>query len=189
MESRSRLEPREDGYFIPPAEAFLDFDPILPQWPVTELDDLARLKESMMHSSETLVTYTDLKRLRSVLDQVPPPGDSRDGREENLAALWQRVSGARVVGQREIPRNVVTMNSRVALTDLDSGARLDATLLYPHDAKLSPRGVSVIASLGTAIFGKRVGQIIRWPRGGAKDRRLRIQQVVYQPEAAGDFHL
>jgi regulator of nucleoside diphosphate kinase len=61
-------------------------------------------------------------------------------------------------------------------------------LAYPSEARLSPRSVSVTRPLGTAMLGKRVGQVIRWP-GGARDRRLRIQQVLYQPEAAGAVDL
>jgi regulator of nucleoside diphosphate kinase len=48
--------------------------------------------------------------------------------------------------------------------------------------------LSVAGPAGIALLGKRVGQIIRW-NVGAKPRRCRIEQVLYQPEAAGDFHL
>ena len=90
--------------------------------------------------------------------------------------------------QSDVPANVVTMNSLVVLRNLDSGDRLTCRLVYPCEARQSPRNVCVSRPLGTAILGKRVGQVIRWP-GGTRDRRMRIQQVLYQPEAAGDFHL
>jgi regulator of nucleoside diphosphate kinase len=72
--------------------------------------------------------------------------------------------------------------SFVVLRNLDSGNRLMCRLTYPSEACRSPLNVSVARPLGTAILGKRVGQIVRWP-AGARDRRLRIQQVLYQPEA------
>ena len=105
-----------------------------------------------------------------------------------MSALRQRLRGARVVNPSRIPPNVVTMNSQVVLRNVDSGGRMTCTLAYPSEARASSRHVSVTRPLGTAMLGKRVGQIIRWP-GGARDRRLRIQSVPYQPEAAGDMNL
>jgi regulator of nucleoside diphosphate kinase len=80
------------------------------------------------------------------------------------------------------------MNSLVVLRNLDCGDRLTCRLAYPSQARRSPHNVSVSRPLGTAILGKRVGQVVRW-RAGMRERRMRIQQVLYQPEAAGDFHL
>ena len=138
-----------------------------------------------MRMQETLITDQDRGRLRSLVNEARTPSEVT---VPDVGALRQGVSGARVVSQKEIPRNVVTMNSLVALTDMDTGARLIATLVYPRDGRLSPREVPVTTPLGAAMLGKRVGQIIRWPRG-TKDRRLRIQRVMYQPEAAGDLNL
>jgi regulator of nucleoside diphosphate kinase len=138
----------------------------------------------MLHR-DTLLTHNDHRRLRSLLNQ----GLSSDGgTTTHLAALRQRVRRARVVNPKEMPRNVVTMNSQVLLRNLDSGARFTCTLAYPGEARTSHHHVSVARPLGTAMLGKRVGQIIRRP-SGTRDQRLRIQTVLYQPEAAGDMHL
>ena len=135
-----------------------------------------------MQDSDTLMTHGDHRRLRSLVDQFSPKD------QENIAALRQRLRGARVVNPNHIPPNVATMNSQVVLRNLDSGDRMTCTLAYPSEARASRRHVSVTRPLGTAMLGKRVGQIIRWP-GGARERRLRIQSVPYQPEAAGDVNL
>ena len=135
-----------------------------------------------MPHSDTLITHVDHRRLRSLVDQHSPT------EQETTAALRLRLRGARVVNPSRIPRNVVTMNSQVVLRNLDSGDRLTCTLAYPSDARASRRHVSVTRPLGIAMLGKRVGQIIRWP-GGARERRLRIQSVPYQPEAAGEMNL
>jgi regulator of nucleoside diphosphate kinase len=137
-----------------------------------------------MQLSHTLITHPDHRRLRSLVHQRIR---SEDEKLANIGALRQRLRGARVVNPSQIPRNVVTMNSHVVLTNLDSGGRLSCTLAYPSEARASRRHVSVTRPLGTAMLGKRVGQIIRWP-GGARERRLRIQAVPYQPEAAGDMN-
>jgi regulator of nucleoside diphosphate kinase len=138
-----------------------------------------------VQNRETLLTHGDHRRLRSVVDQR----HSLNGGEiDDLAALRERLHAARVVDRSQIPSNVVTMNSQVVLRNIDSGDRLTCTLTYPGEDRASPRYVSVTRPLGTAMLGKRVGQIIRWP-AGARERRLRIQSVPYQPEAAGDRNL
>ena len=138
-----------------------------------------------MQHSNTLITHADQRRLRSLVNQRL---SSESGELANIAVLRRRLRGARIVNRSQIPRNVVTMNSQVVLRNLDSGDRLICTLAYPSEDRASRHHVSVTRPLGTAMLGKRVGQIIRWP-GGARERRLRIQSVPYQPEAAGDMNL
>jgi regulator of nucleoside diphosphate kinase len=138
-----------------------------------------------MQREQVLITDGDRRRLRACLNQITR-ADSETQRP--LASLHRRVRSARIVGPKDVPANVITMNSLVVLRNLDSGGRLTCRLAYPSEARLSPRNVSVTRPLGTAMLGKRVGQVIRWP-GGARDRRLRIQQVLYQPEAAGAVDL
>ena len=82
----------------------------------------------------------------------------------------------------------MTLDSRVALKDLDSRKRLTLTLADPHDVTLFGDRLSVAGPAGIALLGKRVGQIVQWTLG-AKPRRFRVEQVLYQPEAAGDERL
>ena len=138
-----------------------------------------------MQHEDTLITDIDQCRLRSYLRAAALGGDADTRR---FASLRSRLRGARVVGPSDVPANVVTMNSLVVLRNLDSGDRLTCRLTYPSEARQSPRNVCVLRRLGTAMLGKRVGQVIRWP-SGTRDRRMRIQQVLYQPEAAGELHL
>ena len=138
-----------------------------------------------MQHEEPLITDIDQRRLRSYLRKVASRGESDAPR---LGALHSRLRRARIVRPKRMPANVVTMNSLVVLRNLDSGDRLTCRLAYPYEARQSPRNVSVSRALGTAILGKRVGQVVRWP-AGMRDRPMRIQQVLYQPEAAGDLHL
>src|SRR5687768_9820858 len=127
-----------------------------------------------MQPSNTVMTHSDHRRLRSLVDEQL---SSNDGEFANAAALRQRLRGARVVNPSQIPRNVVTMNSLVVLRNLDSGDRLTCRLAYPYEAHQSPRNVCVSRPLGTAMLGKSVSQVIRWP-SGTRDRRMRIQQVL-----------
>ncbi len=80
------------------------------------------------------------------------------------------------------------MNSRVRLSDISKAEKLVYTLVFPRDADSATGRISVLAPVGTAILGCRVGDIIEW-QVPAGTRRLKIEEVLYQPEAAGDYHL
>ena len=102
---------------------------------------------------------------------------------EYLDTLEQELDRAEVVGPEDIPRDVVTMNSEVRLQDLDSGLIQRYKLVFPNQFRFD-NSVSVLAPIGTAMLGYRVGDVIEWrvPKGM---RRLKIVEVLYQPEAAG----
>jgi len=103
--------------------------------------------------------------------------------QEYLDVLEQELDRAEVVEPEGIPRDVVTMNSEVRLKDLDSGESRVYRLIFPTQTR-TENSVSVLAPIGTAMLGYRVGDIIEWrvPKGM---RRLKVLDVIYQPEAAG----
>ncbi len=102
---------------------------------------------------------------------------------EYIDMLEQELDRAEVVEADAIPGDVVTMNSEVRIQDLDSGETRAYRLIFPTQAR-SENTISVLAPIGTAILGYRVGDIIEWlvPKGM---RRLKVLEVSYQPEAAG----
>ena len=137
-----------------------------------------------MLSNLLTMTEFDLRRLDSLFERLrrhvkPPP---------TLTVLERELERAVVVKPEEIPSTIVTMNSEVRIMDLDTGERRCLTLVFPWMAGIESGRVSVLAPLGTALLGSREGARVAWqsPRGA---RRLRIESVVYQPEAAGRFDL
>jgi regulator of nucleoside diphosphate kinase len=60
-------------------------------------------------------------------------------------------------------------------------------LVYPADADMAHGRLSVLAPVGTAILGYRRGDVIEWPVPAGL-RRLRVEEVLYQPERAGALH-
>lgn len=132
-----------------------------------------------------VLTDVDRLRLRELLDYLLACGGAR---MEYVDLLSQRLKDACVVEQRRVPRDVVTMNSLVGVRDLDANEKRTWTLAYPHDADLVARKVSVAAPVGAMILGQRVGDTVECP-AAAGVRRLRIERVYYQPEAAGDYYL
>ncbi len=128
---------------------------------------------------DIIITEQDLARLLPVLDHFDSPA------AEQLEAELQR---AIRVEQRSTPPDVVTMNSEVVYEDHTSGARRTVRVVYPKDADASRGWVSVLAPIGSALLGLRVGQQIVWnvPSG---PRRISVVEIRYQPEANGEFHL
>ena len=80
------------------------------------------------------------------------------------------------------------MNSRVRFGDADTGEEFEASLVYPADANVDQWRISVLAPIGAALLGLSIGQFIDWPMPGGAVKRLRVISVLYQPEAAGEFH-
>jgi regulator of nucleoside diphosphate kinase len=136
---------------------------------------MAPMKRSRKKSKDSLVISSfDKERLMRLLQS-----------SDDLAREIERGTE---VQPREIPPDVVTMNSTVRVTDVDSGTTHVYTIVFPADADYERGRISILAPLGTALLGFRVGDTVDWTVAGGT-RRLRIDEIIYQPEAAGDFHL
>lgn len=130
------------------------------------------------------VTEQDLERLRRLILHQSGAGSN----SEYLVRLRGELDKAVVVESETVPADVVTMNSTVELTDLDTGHTEVHTLVFPEDADIEQAKVSILAPIGTAMLGYRVGDSFEW-KVPAGIRRLRVTKVLYQPEAAGDWGL
>ncbi len=105
-----------------------------------------------------------------------------------LEKLRGELDRAQIVTAQEISGDVITMNSKVVLTDLDSGEGETYTLVYPEDANTAEGKISILAPIGTAMLGYRVGDVFEWEVPAGR-RRLKVTKIIYQPEAAGDYEL
>lgn len=134
---------------------------------------------------QIFITDFDCERLEELIENSSHRS-SRDGRY--LEELEQELSRAEVVTPAGIPPDVITMNSRVCLQNMDTGEDSVYTLVFPWDADPDSGRISVLAPVGTAMIGYRAGDCITWHvPGGIK--RLQVKNIIYQPEAAGDYHL
>jgi len=95
---------------------------------------------------------------------------------------------AETISAEHTPRGLVTMNSSVGLVDVDSGEGQLCTLVYPDDRDLVRNSVGILQQLGLSLLGRQIGDIVE-VKEGSRARRLRIDSLHYQPEAAGDTHL
>jgi len=137
-----------------------------------------------MLKRKIIITRSDYEYLKELLSsefaQAISPSDFLDSLDAELDL-------AEVVNPERVPKSVVTMNSTVKLRDLDTNEVETYTLVFPEEADIANHKLSVLAPVGTAILGQRVGDVIRWrvPDGW---RRLKVVRVLYQPERVGVFH-
>ena len=86
-----------------------------------------------------------------------------------------------------MPHDVVTMNSQVKFRNLTTGEELTRTLVYPAQMTDSSTQLSVLAPVGAALLGLRTGDTIHWELPGGASAHLEVLELLYQPEAAGDY--
>jgi regulator of nucleoside diphosphate kinase len=128
------------------------------------------------------ITEYDLDRLLRLIDEASPHG--RD--HKHLEVLERELDRGIVMPPKEIPADVITMNSRVQLRDVTTGESMEYTLVFPQHADIREGKISILAPIGTAMIGYRVGDTIEWKVPSGK-RRLKVEKLLYQPEAAGDY--
>lgn len=130
------------------------------------------------------ITANDMEQLRKLLDDEKDRHRYSNGRGEHLKGLEAELERSQRVADHKVPQDVITMHSTACLIDLESGEELVYTLVFPHEADVRQGKISVLAPIGTAMLGYRVGAVFEWPVPDGL-RRLQIKDVLYQPEAAG----
>ncbi len=128
------------------------------------------------------ITHEDRRRLGTMLELARAHGIER---REYLHALETELERAQAAETAEVPHDVVTMNTVVELCDLDAAESEIYTIVYPDRADAALNRVSVLAPIGTAVLGCRVGDVVEFqvPSGA---RRVRVEKIHYQPERAGN---
>jgi regulator of nucleoside diphosphate kinase len=138
--------------------------------------------ESFMSSKPAIViSRLDLERIEALLERMSP------SQAAEYSALRAELDRAEVVEPAAVPADLVTMNSVVTFKDEGTGDELTVSLVYPTAAK-AVGAVSILAPVGSALLGLAKGQRIDWPTPDGRQRVLRVLDIGYQPEAAGELH-
>ena len=140
----------------------------------------------MRKETNIYITKPDQERLNHLISIARER--EGDQNRQYLDSLEEELERAEVVQQKDIPPDVITMRSKVRLKDLDSGEEMIYRLVFPTEANYDDGKISVLAPIGTAMLGYRFGDVIEWkvPSGL---RRMKVEDVLYQPESKGDYHL
>lgn len=124
------------------------------------------------------ITKFDLDRLHRLLDMRKP-------HDEYDRALSAELENAEVLPAKSIPDDVITMNSQVKFKDIDGKEKI-YWLVFPEDADVTENKISVLSPVGCSLIGYSVGSdvVIPTPHG---NKKLTVEEILYQPESAGDF--
>lgn len=132
---------------------------------------------------EIVISSLDLDRIYELLDSLP--ANSFAGKDDLISELER----AKVVDPKEIPATVVTMNSTVCFVIESTKKEFELTLVYPKDVDSSGTKISILAPVGSALLGLSQGDQIEWPKPGGGILNVKIKEVTFQPERAGEYHL
>lgn len=135
-------------------------------------------KDTPMKKRNIIITAPDHARLSDMIDL----GNLSPREQAEAHALHRELERAKIVASDAVPPDVITMNSRAELLDLDTAERMEFTLVFPDEADVAEGKISVLAPVGTGMLGYRVGDSFerRAPNGL---RRLKVIDVTFQPEA------
>ena len=139
---------------------------------------------TVMSENNVVITAADYDRLKHVVESPR----YRTAAAMQLTALKGELDRGTVVTPDSVPKGVVTMHSLVRVRDPKSDESETYTLVYPDEADINEGRLSVLAPLGTALLGTRAGDVVEFD-APAGTRRLKVERILYQPEASGDFHL
>lgn len=140
-----------------------------------------------MKTEEKMVTKLDFQRLSNLIEKFA-------GQARPVMELEDKLASMRVLDASEIPKDLITMNTKVMCAFEPESAPLQQSvetfqLVYPNQANLENGSLSILTPLGVALLGVRPGEKTNWVgRDGCK-RTLLVQSILYQPEANGDWHL
>jgi regulator of nucleoside diphosphate kinase len=125
----------------------------------------------MKNAARIRISASDHQRLLALLDALPlDHALDTSGLEDELAR-------ADVVPAAKLPKDVVTMDSLVDYVDLETGRSMRVQITYPDAADVEQGKISVLAPVGAALIGLKVGQTIDWPLPDGRTGRLQVKRV------------
>jgi regulator of nucleoside diphosphate kinase len=148
---------------------------------ILDLESGRRQEADARPAGRRRITEFDALRLRGL---VASAERLAFGPYTQLDRLQRMLRQSDVVEPRNIPDDVVTMNSEVQLRNEEAGVETTLALVFPADTRdRDPEKfkLSIFTDTGLSILGRKAGDTVA--------DRLRILGLPYQPEAAGDFYL
>lgn len=136
----------------------------------------------MSNRPNIIISSLDADRLETLLESLPA------GAFPGKTELETELDRADIVDPKDVPDTVVTMNSTVRFKVQSSAEQFSLTLVYPKDMDASGQKISILAPVGSALLGLSQGDQIEWPKPGGGLLSVSIEEIVYQPERAGEYH-
>ena len=121
-----------------------------------------------MNAQGIIVAEQDYERLVPLIQDHP---------------LLDELGRAIVVPLEQMPPEIVRINSLVTYVDESSGVSRNVELVFPEDADIASGRISVLAPVGSALLGLRIGDSIDWPFPNGMERRLKVVSTTHQPDS------
>jgi len=128
-------------------------------------------------------TTQNMRRLRSLVEKIR----RRRGDEARNTELDDLIGNGSVVAPTRIPCDIVTLNSKISVSESPSSDSVTITVVFPKQEDVHRGKVSVLSPLGRAALGRRVGDAIEYRTPSKKRRVVMIERMLYQPEAMGHY--
>ncbi len=134
---------------------------------------------------QILITKQDYTRIHKSISDAK---QNNSIKKEEAEKLLTELHSAKIVDSHDIPADTVTMNSTVKFHFENNQKEMEFTIVYPNQADFKNHKVSIFSPVASALIGYSVNDEIDWivPSGMTK---IIIDEIIYQPEAAGDFDL
>ncbi|MDO6465005.1 nucleoside diphosphate kinase regulator [Pseudoalteromonas carrageenovora] len=136
----------------------------------------------MNKKPELIISSLDADRLYDLMESLPA------GSFTNKEELEAELARATIVEPKDMPSSVVTMNSTVNFLVESSKEEFTLTLVYPKNSDSSGDKISILSPVGSALLGLNQGDEIEWPKPSGGLIKVKIKEVTYQPERAGELH-
>jgi regulator of nucleoside diphosphate kinase len=140
----------------------------------------------MIDTATIYITETDLERLRNLIELIR--NQNERAHFPYINTLEEKLEYAETALSENIQSNVITMRSKVRLHDVETGKDTTYTLVFPNEANVDEGKISILAPLATAILGRNLGDMVDF-KAPSGLRRLTVDEIIYQPESAGDYNL
>ncbi|OYW82679.1 MAG: hypothetical protein B7X53_04085 [Hyphomonas sp. 34-62-18] len=115
------------------------------------------------------VTEDELERLSDLAYAV-------QGREPAATTLIEELSRARITPIEDVPLDVVRMHDRVRF-NYDGALYDDFSLVYPNEANIAAKRISILSQVGAMLIGLRAGDSMSWRGADGRDHSLEVLSV------------
>jgi len=97
--------------------------------------------------------------------------------EHKIALLEERVLSARVIEKKDIPKDIVSVGSKVRLRDVAANKTFEYQIVGSAEANPGENKLSNESPVGKAIIGRKKGEVVEVvaPRGALKFKILEIK--------------
>jgi len=101
--------------------------------------------------------------------------------------LEKKLGEADVFFSNDMPANVVTLNAKILVKDMDTEKEKLVQVVFPPEENLDKGMFSILSPVGIALIGRQTGEIAKWKEPSGL-KTVRIEEVANQPESVGEIY-